>query len=256
MERESGLKMLEISAELMGRRETIYPTIIWDEETSFLIDTGYPGQLPLIRKAMEEAGVAFERLKAVLLTHQDIDHIGNLPAIVTEASQGIEVLSSETERPYIQGEQPLLKHTPEAIEQAVAALPAEVPVEWRNKFRAALEHPPKARVDRIVAGGDVLPVAGGITVISTPGHTPGHISLYHHRTKTLIAGDVLIVADGDLLPSDPKLSHDYDAVLASLRQLSRYDIETVICYHGGLYRGNANERIAELSRWNAASPHP
>lgn len=243
----AGLEMLQITAVLMGKSDTICPTLIWDEDAVILVDTGYPGQLPLLRNAMEQAGVHFDRLSVVLLTHQDIDHIGSLPAVLAESSRKIEVLASEQERPYIQGERRLLKITPEAIEQAVAALPPQVPAEWRSSFRAVLENPPKAPVNRTLADGDVLNYGGGITVIHTPGHTPGHISLYHHRTKTLIAGDAMIVADGLLLPSAPQQTHDMNAALASLRKLARYDIETVICYHGGRYSDKANERIAELS---------
>ena len=46
-------------------------------------------------------------------------------------------------------------------------------------------------VDRIVEDGEELPFCGGITVIHTPGHTPGHICLYIGQNKTLIAGDAL-----------------------------------------------------------------
>lgn len=204
--------------------------------------------MPLIAKAIEKAGIPIERLTSIILTHQDLDHIGSLPAILESASDKIEVLASEKEKPFIQGEQRLLKITPELVEKAVASLPADVPAERRNAIRAALENPPKAQVDRTLKDGEILPSCGGVEVIPMPGHTPGHISLYHRRSKTLIAGDALIVSNGVLLPSDPQFTLDMDAALNSLRKLGNYDIDTVICYHGGLYRGNANERIAELGR--------
>lgn len=253
MKAAAGVEMLEITSIVMGKPNTIHPTFLWDDHSVILADTGYPRQLPILMKAIEQAGVPFERLSTIIITHQDIDHIGNLPAIINASSGKIEVLASETEKPYIQGEQRLLKITPEAIEQAVASLPAEVPAEWRSAFRAVLEHPLSAQVDRTPDDGELLPYCGGMTVIHTPGHTPGHISLYHHVSKTLIAGDALVVSDGLLLPTIPELTLDKDAALASFRKLDQYDIETVICYHGGLYRGNANERIAELGR-SAANP--
>jgi glyoxylase-like metal-dependent hydrolase (beta-lactamase superfamily II) len=113
--------------------------------------------------------------------------------MIGEVGQGVEVLASEVEKPYIQGEQRLVKLTPEAIERAVAALPPEAPEEQRKAFRAALEHPPQAKVNRVLADGEELPCCGGVTVIATPGHTPGHICLYHRGTRTLIAGDALRV---------------------------------------------------------------
>ena len=38
-----------------------------------------------------------------------------------------------------------------------------------------------------------------------------------------------------------------DTALESLKKLTQYDIETVVCYHGGVYRDTANERLAELA---------
>lgn len=239
--------MLEVTAIVMGKTNTIHPVLIWDEDGAILVDTGYPGQLPLFREAMEKAGVPFDKLSKVVITHQDLDHIGSLPAMLNESSRKIEVLAHEAELPYIQGEKRLLKVTPEAIAQALASLPKEVPPEWRSAFKATLENPPKAKVDTTVADGEKLPYCGGITIIGTPGHTPGHISLYHHPSKTLISGDAMTVADGQLLGPAPQHTFDMNLAIRSLKKLAQYDIETVVCYHGGLYKGNANERIAELA---------
>jgi glyoxylase-like metal-dependent hydrolase (beta-lactamase superfamily II) len=39
--------------------------------------------------------------------------------------------------------------------------------------------------------GEVLPVSGGVRVVHTPGHSPGHVSLLVEETGTLITGDAL-----------------------------------------------------------------
>lgn len=247
MQIANGIEMLEISQVMMGKVDTIHPTVIWDQDTIVLIDTGYPGQLSKIREAFEKAGLSFEKLNKVIITHQDIDHIGSLPNISQESAHPIEVLANEVEKPYIQGEKKLVKLTPEAIVQAVNLLPKEVPDEWRKAFKAVLENPPKAGVDRTLADGEELPFCGGVTVINTPGHTPGHISLYHKQSKTLIAADAMIVVDGELLPPEPLNATNIDTAIQSLKKLTEYDIETVVCYHGGIYRNNVNQRIAELA---------
>lgn len=56
----------------------IHPTLLWDQEMAVLIDTGFPGQMEDLRVAMDKVGVSFDNLKVVILTHQDIDHIGSL----------------------------------------------------------------------------------------------------------------------------------------------------------------------------------
>jgi len=38
-----------------------------------------------------------------------------------------------------------------------------------------------------------------------------------------------------------------ETAMKSLKKLTQYDIETVICYHGGVYRDDANTRLAELA---------
>lgn len=163
MNKPSGIEALAVEATVMGNRTVIYPTLIWDPDATILVDTGYPGQFPLIRAAMENVGVLFHQLNKVVITHQDLDHIGNLPAIRAEATQPIEVMASAVERPFIQGDKRLLRITPEAIAKAVASLPADVSAE-------------------------------------------------------------------------------------SLRRFMQYDIDTVICYHGGVYQENVNQRIEALTK--------
>ncbi|HEU5201061.1 MAG TPA: MBL fold metallo-hydrolase [Ktedonobacterales bacterium] len=246
MQLANGLTMLDITATITGRTTTICPTVLWDDANVVLVDTGYPGQLPLFREALEQAGFPFEKLSKIIATHQDIDHIGSLSDILNAAPHKIEVLATEADKPYIQGEKMLIKFTPEVIARALASLPAEMPEEQKQAFKHRLENPPRGPVDTTLADGESLPYGGGVIVIHTPGHTPGHLCLYHPSSKTLIAADALGVVDGRL--ARPR-AFDFDTTLAatSLKKLARYEIETVLCYHGGLYRGDANQRIAELA---------
>ncbi len=100
---------------------------------------------------------------------------------------------------------------------------------------------------RTVEDGEELPYGGGTVVIHTPGHTPGHLCLYVKQAKVLIAGDALNVEEGRLIGPRPQHTADIDAARRSLKKLAEYDIETVICYHGGMYRGEPNQRIAALA---------
>ncbi|OZB99072.1 MBL fold metallo-hydrolase [Paenibacillus sp. XY044] len=239
--------MLDITAVMMGSVNTVHPVVITDGNHTLLIDTGYPGQYPLLRDTLKSHGLSIDTLTHVIITHQDLDHIGSLPAILQHAAQSVEVMSSQDEKPYIQGEKRLIKITPEAIERAKAALPPEVPAEWRNAFISTLENPPRSPVDTIIHEGEELPICGGIVVIGTPGHTPGHISLYHRPTRTLIAADALRVVDGELHGPDPSATVDMPLAKLSIAQLAAYDIASVICYHGGRYDGPVLQRLTELS---------
>lgn len=242
----SNIKMLKLTMNSTGVPNIIYPTLIWDQENVILIDTGFPGQINEIRECIEQAGVSFEKLNKIFITHQDIDHIGSLSAIIEDSENQIEVYASEIEKPYIQGEKMILRITPESITKAVESLPVEVTEEFKTAFKHRLENPPSGKVDYTIKNQEELQFCGGIIVIDTAGHTPGHLSFYHKETKTLVAGDALIVIDGQLYPSNPNFTLDIETSITSIASLLAYDIEKVICYHGGLYEGNVHERLREI----------
>jgi len=247
MQISQGIAMLELTASIMGKAETIYPTLIWDDHAALLVDTGYPGQSELIRNEIERHSVPFRSLNNIIVTHQDIDHIGSLPSIVQQVSGTIKVMASPFEKPFIEGERRLLRITPEAIEQAMHSIPPDVPEEWRRAFKHSLENPPSSKVNETIDDGDELPIGGGLVVIATPGHTPGHLSLYHKASKTLIAADALTAADGELL-GPHQSSLDLPTAKRSLAKLLSYEIDNVVCYHGGLVQGHIAGRLKRLDR--------
>ncbi|MGZ4902816.1 MAG: MBL fold metallo-hydrolase [Halobacteriota archaeon] len=237
-----GVEMLELQARGFAGPTILHPTLVWDDTMAILIDTGFPDQLPQITEAMDRIGIRLNRLDKIIITHQDIDHIGSLPDIIQASEHKIDVLSSEEERPYIEGHTPLIKMDRARLSERLASLP----MEQRQQAEALFVNPPKADVDKTVADGEVLPYAGGITVIFTPGHTPGHICLYLDDSKTLVAGDALVVTDGTLQGPNPQATFDLATAMKSVKKLTHYDIKTVICYHGGIYGDDVNKRLAAL----------
>jgi len=240
----NGIEMLEISTEVMGRAGAINPTLIWDKDAIILVDAGFPGQLPLFREAIEKAGVSFEKINMIILTHHDIDHIGGLSSIVKELEGNVKVVAHEEEKPYIQGDK--VPHKLAKLEENLESLPEEMKGRY-NMMKAGFGNC-KVKVDQVLKDGEELPYSGGITVIYTPGHTMGHICLYIKQSKTLIAGDLLFVQDGKLSKASAAINFDAELTNKSLKKLTEYDIETVICYHGGIYMDNVNKSIAELTK--------
>lgn len=237
-----GIQMLEVSVNLMGKPEMIYPTLIKDKDTMILVDTGYPNQLKQVQESFNSAKLSFSELNKIILTHQDIDHVGGLPCILTESTQKIEILTHEIEREYIEGEKYPVKLA--ALEARLDSLPEQMKkiYEALKGFYSNLH----VKIDRTLSHGEELPYLGGIHVIFTPGHTPGHICLFHKQSRTLIAGDALAVENGTLVTTSSSINFNNSLYIDSLRKLSKYDIEAVICYHGGLYKGNVTQRIIEL----------
>jgi glyoxylase-like metal-dependent hydrolase (beta-lactamase superfamily II) len=241
-----GIESIELVMNMMGQQSLIHPTLIWDENEVILVDTGIPNQLGEISEAIEKTGVSFNKLSKIILTHQDIDHIGSLSEILKNSGQKIEVLAHEEEKPYIEGDKPLIKMNPERLAKMLESLPEEQHQKIKALFGAKLT----AKVDKTISDGEVLPYCGGITVIFTPGHTPGHISLYHHQSKTLIVGDALVAENGILMGPRPHVTPDMEAALQSIKKFTEYDIETVICYHGGVIKENVKEQLLKLAKSN------
>ena len=242
-----GVAMFDISSSLALGPDTIHPSLLWDDNAAILVDAGLPGQLPQFKAVMAECGVAFSRLDKVIITHHDMDHFGGLAAIVREASQKITILAHPNEKPYLETELPPVRLS--QMEAQLDSLTGERGQQLKTLYETLKANYPKLKVhvDQTVEDGAELPDCGGITVIATPGHTPGHICLYLKQSKTLIAGDALNVTDGKLAPAPKFTILDQAAAVHSLQKLTRYDIEKVICYHGGLFTDNPKQRIAELA---------
>ncbi len=243
-----GIEMLEMSVNIPGRTEYVCPVVFYNDEQAILVDASYPGQTKNLRKACTAAGISFDSINKIIITHHDIDHMGSLAKLVKTLPQGVEVMAHRDEKPYIEGDKPPAKWNPESV----ASFGAEwdsLPLLHRQAIKMLFEnyHLLSAPVGRLLADGEMLPYCGGITVIHTPGHSPGHISLYVHRSRLLIAGDALFASEGALWATPPFLNLDQEQYQLSLRKLVEYDIDAVVCYHGGLYTNKPTARIAELA---------
>ena len=207
-----------------------------------LVDTGLPGFLPKLEETMANAGLNPADIKSVIITHCDGDHVGSLKALL-DKYPGIEVFSSAVQAAYITGEE---KHPRlEAAEKRYAAAGSE------EEKKAIAEDMERLRAQETVAAvtavadGELFP-GSGIEIIEVTGHLPGHICVYVREDKALITGDALTAFDGRLNPPDKNFTLDMPTALQSLAKLLGYDIENVICYHGGLVTGSIRERLLEI----------
>src|ERR671928_311829 len=190
-------------------------TLIVDEENgNTLVDAGLPDQMEAISAALVEAGIGVRDLRRIIFTHQDLDHVGSGAALVRQS--GARVLAHPADVPYIEGRLRPLKPTPEMLEQ-------------RPQMREVLQRLEPVGVDELLEDEERLDVAGGIRVIFTPGHTPGHLSLYMERSKVLVAGDALTAEGGSLNGPNPSATLDTGEAARSARRLADLDVETVVC---------------------------
>ena len=69
------------------------------------------------------------------------------------------------------------------------------------------------QVDEILTDGQVLPVLGGLRVVETPGHTPGHVSLFAPQVGILFCGDSMVTYDNNI-DNDPRPAATWDQAWA------------------------------------------
>lgn len=239
MKLNDALYVLALPMERDGQTQFLNLSLIVDAtHGSTLVDTGLPGQYDAIAAALAEAGLRVPDLRRIILTHQDIDHVGSLHDLVR--ASGARVLAHATEAPMIDGSVPPRYATPEALAR-------------HPQLRAVAERFQPTPVDELLQDGTRLDLAGGVRVIFTPGHTPGHICLYHERSRTLIAGDALTADDRRLMGPNVGATPDMPMAVQSVRKLAELDVDTIVCYHGGVVREDAGGQLRRVAEELAQS---
>lgn len=153
-------------------------TLVQDEQAGFtLVDTGFAESAALILAELQKLGVEAGQISNIVLTHADRDHAGSAKEL--HELTGATLWASEREAPYITGQK--LHYKPLSA-QVLAELPADFAALVRDGI-------PSVPIQNHLVPGQRLPFMRNALVIATPGHSPGHVSLYFEQEKILISGD-------------------------------------------------------------------
>lgn len=224
------LFVLDLPFSFGGKEDHLYPVVLQNQQEVILVDCGYAGFMPLLNKALQQHGLSLQHLTGLLITHHDIDHMGcayELKAALPE----LKIYTSVWEEAYVSGCEKSLRL--QQAEGIFSCLPEEQKP-GAAAFQDLLKSMQPVVVDTVFADGEEPAVLPGVQVVHTPGHMPGHISLYIKEHKTLIAADALVYQNGELEIANPSYTLDLPAALDSIKKLQQLDINTLICYHGGV----------------------
>jgi glyoxylase-like metal-dependent hydrolase (beta-lactamase superfamily II) len=233
--------MLSLKVEMPSFRTTIHPVVIHGGNELILCDAGYPRQANELEAALRLHGFSIKDLTRIIVTHHDHDHVGSLAALKA-LNPRAEVIAGATEADYVEGTKKSLRLI--HAEELNARLSGE---DRRNgdAFAEYLKTIVPCAVDRRIPDFDHL-LMDDLRVVSTPGHTPGHISLFIESSKVLISGDALALEDGALTIPNPQFTLDLRASVESAARLRRLGPETAVCYHGGRLEGDVGANLDAL----------
>jgi glyoxylase-like metal-dependent hydrolase (beta-lactamase superfamily II) len=149
-----------------------------------LVDTGMPGFTHKIKAAAEARYGPNARPEAIILTHGHFDHVGCLHALAD--AWDVPVYAHPLEFPYLTGQS---KYPP--FDPSVGGF-----FPFLSRFFPENGINISPRLKELPADGAV-PGADGWTWHFTPGHAPGHVSLFRESDRTLVAGDAFITVNMD-----------------------------------------------------------
>lgn len=200
-----------------------------------LVDAGFPNHETAIFEAIESIGRRPEDLNHLVCTHAHPDHIGSAAAVVSRTGattwmHPIDVPIAESGGPF-------------RLMTASPGLPQKIGfrIFWRpNEPTAPLQ------VDKHMADGETLPIAGGLTVVHTPGHSAGHVALSWQGGRLMIVGDVGSNVAG---VNDPLGFEDREEGRRSQRRLASLEFETAAFGHGRAITHDASARIRR--KWSS-----
>ncbi|MFJ7406124.1 MULTISPECIES: MBL fold metallo-hydrolase [unclassified Lysinibacillus] len=201
-----------------------------------LIDAGMPKSAEEIISVIEERYGPNSRPKAIILTHGHFDHVGGIIELIKRWN--VPVYAHSLEIPYLTGKQNYPEPDPSVSGGLIAKMSPLFPNEAINLGD---------NIESIPSDGSI-PFMPGFRWIHTPGHSPGHISLFREKDRVLIAGDAFVTVKQESLykvltqtkeiSGPPQyLTMDWQAARESVEKLEALKPLIAITGHGLTMKG-------------------
>lgn len=204
-----------------------------DDGSVTLVDCGVKRAPAKIVRGLTAIGKSPSDVRDIVLTHAHSDHAGGAADMVTRTG-GAPVAVHADDAEYIRSGEASPRDTSIRLGAIFARMPGGgfAPVE----------------VSRPLHDNDVLPTAGGLRVLHTPGHSPGHISLLHEPTGVLITGDAIWNMRAKMTWPVAAFCTSYRQNQQSAHALGEIDYAIAAFTHGPEIRDNAREAVRGFLR--------
>lgn len=199
-----------------------------------LVDAGTKSARKRLFAALATIDVQPDQVTRVVVTHAHGDHVGSLAQVVEQTGAKVST------------------HERDAIYLREGRIPKQDSSVRGSRLlgKRLMRGFAKVTVAEEFRDGTVLPIAGGLRVVHTPGHTPGHVSLLHENSGVLITGDAVFNMRGLRWPpswfcTDVALNRRSADVLGDL------DYDVAAFTHGTEVRHQAREAVRAFLRGRA-----
>ncbi len=192
--------------------------LLVEDDGLTLIDTGISKDGRKVLNQIAQLSRAPQDLKRVLLTHCDRDHVGGVESL--KVTTGAHVYANPIEaQAMAEGHSSREMHRDTLTGRLISLVSSFM------KF-------PPASADEVLHDGMVLPILGGLRVLATPGHTPGHMSFYASSLGVLFSGDSIVSQNGLLQISARANTWDEAQARESARTEAALGARIVCAGHG------------------------
>lgn len=171
-----------------------------------------------IKKAFKQLSLPVQSVSDILLTHWHNDHSAGTAEL--KAISNCTIYCQKKEAPYFE------KKPSSKIRQLAEYIPERgILVLFKGLLGEVV--PRNVKIDRLLSDGDTI--LNDFIVLESPGHTPGHISFYDKKSKTLFAGDALAVIKQQIRLMAGVVTPDKPTSIRSILQLLEGREINVIC---------------------------